>query len=1301
MFRLSSLSCELRRCLAGALLSLPLVASATTPQETFLPAQSIQLPGTMTFGKFVVADVNGDHYDDIVAIGTDVIDATLQVVIDVYLNDGKPRRSDEDVTFTKQRLILESHDNTDAALDKVRLSGGFDMQISDLDNDGKPDILASAAGSGEIFVLWNQGSDASAPFVFVPDTSDPAAPSMTFFSPFAMDGSFGGATGPVLGTPIYVAAANLGDASGRKSIVAYHGALPLNPTSSQPAPFNQRNYESLAIIYPAGSGRGFDIVKQRAAWPGCDLSFGASCVGWNDGMTADTSLYNFRVADQLRLNFDSAASDILTLDTSSTDGTNHYYTPAVMRPNASPGLQVLTGHGANGSDAIWLEGGGQVHEFVADNGLKLMRRRTAIDTIAGNERSAGATFGALSTGATPLVTAGGMRVVYDPSDTASAVTQPVPDYLNRAGQVGAWLEWAPLDSGPALLSLSDYCRTPDPCVNQLTWYHTPLSGDPPPPFHWGDSHTLVMLDFAKETSTPSGTQFEPFFENPDEAHFQAFSIMGGSVTHKPFIAAGHFGSPTESSLVMLDHADGSLSDPSWNHLALYRPDTVKTYASPTPHLDGLTIGRFIEDGLADIGNSLPKGEVSAVLVGARLGTDSSDGIRYVTVHDKSTGVMKGVFPVNPTETVKELSKDGVVVPGLSTLDIGSYTLEVHNATAVASMNLNVVNPFGLTTTNYDLSAGKACGLLPNTKDGNLWPTQIAVSVTGTLDSVDAVRWIDLDDGSVVNLGAEGATFDAAANTVTLIVPQDGKLKDGHWRPAFRANGVWQPLNRVWNVTRDFATLATCANQVDFVNEEAYAQCTNDDYYLDVAQYKVWPHLVNGSFRFFGSAFAQNQIKSAAIKQGTHRYFSSSLELISDNEIHIEFGDLSDKLAADGPTELYFYSETSDVVESQGVPASGGKSNWRTARRGSCEQTPPHFSSITGGSGVDGAFQAGDVLIAIGENLIYPVPTAIRLFLTDKDTGAQYALLPRLPDDFYTAHYDNSNGKLLFVVPNDDEWDQYLITPPEHLTGLPALQVVYSAQAGLTAMSEFTLSKLTLPGAMAWSFCQGVSLAGNTCAGVGDYLIKRIKNDLANDPYPRPGMAGDDEESDPLENFLVTYVVSTSPAEYGLFAAVFDSTFSRTLDQAKFAIYQQGRGRYGSTAQIAWCNDDVILRGPMPGVVTCIVTLKALGEPANIYDVWIPYLATSNQWRYINPATGVMYNTENYQSASAALIGLPDVFAPMSPEAQFFWQVKNNIPVNYSPWQINKRLATFQLKPSNDCRFEISLLDHCYEQPIEP
>src|SRR6202021_2997462 len=97
---------------------------------------------------------------------------------------------------------------------------------------------------------------------------------------------------------------------------------------------------------------------------------------------------------------------------------------------------------------------------------------------------------------------------------------------------------------------------------------------------------------------------------------------------------------------------------------------------------------------------------------------------------------------------------------------------------------------------------------------------------------------------------------------------------------------------------DSATVELCAKKVSFVNEEAYSQCTNKDYFLNPAQYDVWPHLVNGSFRFFGSGFAQSHIQSVALKQGTKRNFSTSLEVVSDNETHGNYGDLSDALTAD-------------------------------------------------------------------------------------------------------------------------------------------------------------------------------------------------------------------------------------------------------------------------------------------------------------------------------------------------------------------------------------------------------------------
>jgi hypothetical protein len=241
----------------------------------------------------------------------------------------------------------------------------------------------------------------------------------------------------------------------------------------------------------------------------------------------------------------------------------------------------------------------------------------------------------------------------------------------------------------------------------------------------------------------------------------------------------------------------------------------------------------------------------------------------------------------------------------------------------------------------------------------------------------------------------------------------------------------------------------------------------------------------------------------------------------------------------------------------------------------------------------------------------------------------------------------------------------------------------------------------------------IATLGATATGLSIYagvensiwLYKKVtmalsKPDGTPTSIDKPGQPGDDEEKDPLEMWLVSYVVSASPAEYGLFSAVFDAVPSRTLDQARFAIFQQGRGRYGSTSQIAQCDDNVLITGPIPGVIACIVNIKPLAASASI-DEWIPYLVTTNQWRYVNPETGTMYNTGNYQLASAALAGLPDIFSRMSPEAQFYWQAMNAIPTNYLPWQTNKRLATFQLNQSNDCRIAISLLDSCYEQAVSP
>ncbi|HEX3896342.1 MAG TPA: VCBS repeat-containing protein [Rudaea sp.] len=1264
------------------MLLLPLSTIATPPQETFLPPQRIPIEGNVF--KMVVADVNGDKYDDIVALTTSGID--------VYMNEGKTRASGEDVTFVKQHLALTTHENREAAEAKIKFSGGGDLQVVDIDDDGKPDLLASWAGSGEIFVLWNQGTNAPAPFVFVPDTDLATDPSMTILSPLAQR-----AGDDVLGTPIFVAAANLGDGSGRKSIVAYHGSLQRDPASTQPAPFNQRNYEALGIIYPLkGTARGFDVYAQRTAWPGCDLSFGGGspgCIGWNDAMPANASLYIFRIADGARMNFDDAASDVLTPDALAAGMT---YQPAVLRPNASPGFQIARGLGANGSDTIWLEGGQQVNEFVHDNALKLMRRRTALPTIEGNERSGGSAFATLSTGATALITAGGEDVYYDPSNPGSVAKQPMPEYLDRAGQVGAWLGWAKLNTGSALLSLSDYCRSPDPCMNTTAWYHTPLDGSAPPVAQWGGTHTLVMLDYAKETTVSGHVQLEPFYGNLDDGRFQAFSITSGSVNHKPFIAGGNFASPTERAVVMLDHQDVGVDDPMFTHLVLYRPDVAKTYASPVPHLDGLTVGRFIQDGLTDIGNTLPKGEVSGVLVGAQLGAGIADAIRYVIVRDKATDNAVGVFPVDPPENVSGIGKDGIVVPGLSTLDIGSYTLEAHNANASASMDLKIVNPFGIVSTNYDWSAGGECGILPNTKDGGLWPKQIAVSVADFpgADKLQAVRWIKTD-GTVVDLPASGyAAYDAASTTVTLTLPQDGKLTDGRWRPFIKADGVWQEMPRSWNISHDSVTLEFCAKQVTFVNEEAYAQCTNDDYYLDAAQYKVWPHLVNGSFRFFGSGFAQAHIQSAALKQGDKRFFSTSLELVSDNEIHVSFGDLGDALTSDADIDLYFYSASGDAVAADGISASGGKSHWRKAKRGSCLASVPHYSSIAGGSAKDGAIQAGDVITAAGENLMYPVPTANRLILTDAMSGAKYALPPRLPDDIYETHYDNTNGKLLFVIPEDDQWDQYKVADGDGLVEgwAPPPYVSYIIEAGTTAATEATAAAWAAAGGgVLLGGTAGIYLSGNTPTGVVNFI--RPKLGL---PTPTPGKSGDDQPKDPDAYYVGTYMSNDLEPDGSIYVTVFSTPSWAGADDvvkaAKLAIYMQARGRYTDPRNVSiWpCESSDV-----DWVDACMVGITPVTGPYNnkvVYDstVWSEYYVPTNFF------PGYAIRTAN------AVYDPSGLFVGPSRADQFVWRYPAEQRTNYSWTPTTVNIKSISTNQSHNCKLPINDADlRCYQVPVLP
>lgn len=1004
-------------------------ADAATP-EVFLPPQKLPLTGALSnASKIVVADINNDGYDDIVILDPDpyasrAASSPYVHSLIVWMNEGKTRAAGEDVKFTELKIPLNfaplSADNIDAA---VLNTPGMDMQVVDMDGDGLLDVLISDTTTGKIMVLWHQTEDAAVPYVYVPDAVDTKT-SYTMLSPLSQAAAFG----PIWGYPIDVAAAKVDD-SGRPGIVAYYGSLITDParfgSSTKP-----RSYESFGIIYPLpGTTRGFDLFPQRVKWSGCDLALGGGspgCAGWNDGMMLGAKLYDFGYS------FDAATTGVRRFADVPSDvvvGTDGKF--AGLRPNASQGLQVLPGMGANGLDSIWLESMGQTNEFIPDAAQRLLRRRTVVPTLAGNERSAGSTFATLSDGHTVLVTAGGVSVYDAPSNAASVTTGAVPAYLNRKAQLGAWLNYVKLGSGPALLALSDYCRTPDPCVQELGWPHAPLDGSPSVG-QWGGSQSLLLLQYAQETSgtLPGSVKLQPFFQTLD--NLQAFSVMGGSIGHKPSISAGHFASPTETAILVLDHEDGPLTNANSTHLALFRPDLIGTYRSPTPRVDGVVIGRYIGDGLTDIGSSIKAGEKSAVLIGQNLGLSASDGIRYVIAKDATSKAVKGIFPVTKAETVKDINKEGVVVSGLSTLAIGDYELELHNAQTSAAFTLHVLNPFGIVgTENNDWAAGGACGIQPGTQPDTLYPSAFRIQVEDGFpgDQLQKLRIIS-DSGSITDIAVgSGLSWDATNKVIVFTVPTD--LAAGTYHFFVQANNLWERVPRNWVMTRDLPTLQQCSQRAEIVNHEAFAQCDDTNLYTDPVQYDVWPNLVNsGTIRVFGHGYEQYHIRSAALRQGDMRIFATAVTNVSDNEMHLYFGDLSASgLKAGTAVDLFLYSETADVVQADGVPAIGMKLGWRTPRSGFCV---PQFPQITGapintGSGPDGTFQAGDVIQVHVKNGIYPVPTAAR-YLLKSDDGTTYAIgPPRLPDDWYTHSYNNNDVILYFPVPED--LTPYKLTAP--------------------------------------------------------------------------------------------------------------------------------------------------------------------------------------------------------------------------------------------------------------------------------
>lgn len=1116
-------------------------AWAATP-EVFLPPQKIPLTGRLAQAKkVVVADINKDGYDDLLILDQDPASSrtapspyTHSLV--VWMNEGKTRAAGEAVRFVESKVLLNfaASGIEDPA---VLNTPGMDMQAVDMDGDGYLDVLISDTTTGKILVLWNQGESALVPYAYVPDVGDPKT-SMTILSALSQRGSFG----DVLGYPIYVTAAKV-DNSGRLGIVAYHGSL-ITDTARGGSTTKPRSYEAFDIIYPlAGTARGFDEFPQRNKWPNCELALGGGtgCIGWNDGMAPGTKLYDFGYS------FNSSMSGVSLFADMPSDVWTDKDGKLALHPNATSGLRVLPGAGANGLDSIWLESMGQTNEFVPDATQRLLRRRTVILTGAGSERSAGTTFANLSDGHTVLVTAGG-AIVYDtPNNTASVSAGTVPEYLNRNGQLGGWLNYAKLDGGAALLALSDYCRSPDPCVKDLGWSHAPLDGTPLVA-HWGGSRSLLLLQYGEEVAgpTPGSMKLQPFFQAPN--NLQAFSLMGGGIGHKPFITTGHFASPTETAIIALDHEDGSVANANYTHLALYRPDKTGTYRSPVPTVDGVITGRFIQDGLTDIGNSIMAGEKSAVLAGHNLGASTADGIRYVIAKDAASKAIKGIFPVSQAENIKDISKEGVVVSGLSTLAIGNYQLELHNAQTSATFTLHVLNPFGVVGTDYDWAAGGPCGIQPGTQPNTVYPSAFHIQVEDSFpgDQLQKLRIIS-DSGGVRDIAVgSGVSWDAANKVIVFTVPPD--LAAATYRFFVQANNLWERVPRQWVMTQDLPTLQQCSQRAEIINHEAFAQCDDTNLYTDPVQYDgVWPNLVNsGTIRVAGHGYEQYHIRSAALRQGDTRIFTIALTNVNDNEMHLYFGDLSTSaLKNDVPVDLFLYSEPADKVAADGVPASAMKLAWRTTRAGFCV---PQFPQIMGppintGTGTGGTFQAGDVIQVHVKKGLYPVPTGLR-YLLKGDDGTTYAIgPPRLPDDWYTHPYNNDDVVLYFFVPED--MTPYKLTAPISDTGesppttADTTAIVLRAATAVvpTAIGQKALAVLRANPTVALATV-GVGTTGLSIYYGSKNLIwakekiTALTKGTAPTGITKPGQAADNQPDDSRNVYVIPFVSQPPSASFG-------------------------------------------------------------------------------------------------------------------------------------------------------------------------
>lgn len=1066
------------------------------------------------------------------------------------------------------------------------------LQLVDIDGDGKLDVLVSVPEAGAVVILWNQGTNAPAPFEFIPENTQPDK-TLTVYP--ALASSTGAA-------PLYAGALDL-DGDGAKDIVVYHaGVTP--PVKKDPTGIPDiilsSSYESFGVLMGIpGKPRTFDESIQQRTWPGCDFNLGGgNCRTLPDGMFAE-HLFDHRLGWQSgdcqgdsAHNYNNclffAPSDVVRPDTYTFDVATHSYsyTPATINSDASTRIRVVTSglptrNGQGVVDSFWFEGEGTTNQFAYDTLEKMIVRHDKVSATAGRQRSASSDIGYLSDGRQVLFTSGGFKRCVGPHADICH-TDSLPDYLNHQYQVGSFLRWSEAgdgaNGGPLIFSLADYYRFWEPGAKQYWWPHENMDGS-----HASvdSSASLLMWEFAEEQGKPDGTvEFKPYLQlDQDTRRFGALSLnMSTSYAVKPQLAGGHLGSNTEQSVVVLNYDPFAVpsSKIAKARLELYRPDDG-SYVPVQPHPEGIIVGKYLKDGFpASISNTLPAGEKSGVLVGTKLG--ESDPARYALVKDKTTKAIKGLFAVGASETVQGIMKDGVVIPGLAGLAIGHYTLEIHNAKSFAEIDLNISNPFGIAASDYDWMAGQTCALLPDTKTGDLWPRQIRVEVTDFpgADKLQKVRWIK-SDGTVKELPAAGyASYDAATSTVTLTVPTD--LTDGLWTYYLEADNQWQKSPRSWNVTRDVSTLAQCSQRTPIINEEAYAQCDNTNLYLDSINYKMWPNRVGpGALRFFGSGFAQAKIKSAAIKQGDTRVFSTSLTVVDDNYIQVFFNDddLKSKLVPGTYTDLYLYPETGDVVQANGVPATSSKINWRLPHSGTCPTPPaPEFTNIVNlgkGSGPGGQFQSGDWIEVETKNAWYPIPTSVVFLFKTKD-GSLYALNnPRLPDELYTTHFDNTHGRLLFQVP--ENLDPYKLSSTSATDGpetgasssdktdnpvVPVAIEIAGAGAGTLAVYEaYTTGSLVAYG------LGGASLGTLAVYGT-NWALTQISSKITamtvHNPgatgVDKPGNSADEQPNDPeeLEAFgVITQAQGMRDMGPVDFVVVKGKTYLGAYAKAKIAV----------------------------------------------------------------------------------------------------------------------------------------------------